>query len=302
MTMSTFVDEAMLNPQPSHPEDSTVLVLGGTGMTGRRVAARLRARGIPVRIASRTGQPPFDWDDPTTWARAVRGVAAVYVVYSPDLGLLRAPRVIRSFTELAVDSGATRLVLLSGRGRDDVEASEHAIRDSGEQWTILRTAWLHQNFSEGILLPAVRAGLVALPANDVPEPFVDAADVADVAVAALTEDGHNGREYELTGPELLTFTQTTTLISQAIGREVAYRSVTPQLFTRELLRRNIPRAEAALLATVFTTVLGGRNAHLTTDVHQVLGRPHRTFADYVRKTAATGVWEPDGPASSGAPA
>ena len=302
MTMSTFIDEAMLQSQPAPAEDSTVLVLGGTGMTGRRVASTLRARGVPVRIASRTGIPPFEWEDPTTWARVLRGVAAVYVVYSPDLGLLRAPRVIRSFTELAVDSGATRLVLLSGRGRDDVEASEHAIRDSGEAWTILRTAWLHQNFSEGILLPAVRAGLVALPANDVPEPFIDAADIADVACAALTEDGHAGREYELTGPELLTFTDVTAAISQAIGREVAYRSVSPQRFTRELLRRGIPRPEAALLATVFTTVLGGRNAHLTDDVEQVLGRRPRTFADYVRKTAATGVWEPDGPASSGSAA
>src|SRR5690606_23415172 len=103
-------------------------------------------------------------------------------------------------TERAVAAGVTRLVLLSGRGEPLAEAAERVVRESGVAWTIVRCGWFMQNFSEGYLLEPVRDGVIALPAGDVAEPFVDAGDIADVAVAALTEDRHAGRLYELTGP------------------------------------------------------------------------------------------------------
>ena len=201
----------------------TTLVLGGTGKTGRRVAQRLIARGVPTRIGSRSGSPRFDWDDATTWEPALQDVTAVFVVYYPDLAFPGAAETIRAFATTAVASGVGRLVLLSGRGEEEAEVSERAVQESGADWTILRASWFAQNFSEHFLLEPVLGGVIALPAGDVAEPFVDVDDIADVAVAALTEDGHAGQLYELTGPRLLTFADAADEIAKATGRDIQYR-------------------------------------------------------------------------------
>jgi uncharacterized protein YbjT (DUF2867 family) len=265
--------------------DNTILVLGGTGKTGRRVAQRLGSRGVPVRIGSRSGQPPFEWADQATWAPALRGVSAAYVVYYPDLAAPAAAPILRAFGRLAVDAGVRRLVLLSGRGEEGAQAAEAEVRASGADLTVLRASWFAQNFSEDFLLEPVLRGEIALPAADVPEPFVDADDVADVAVAALTEDGHAGRTYELTGPRLLTFTDAAAEIAKASGREVRYVPVPAERYAEVLAGAGVPTEHIGLLMDIFTRVLDGRNAHLTDDVQQVLGRPPTDFADYARAAA-----------------
>ena len=166
------------------------LIVGGTGKTGRRVAQRLEARGIPVRVGSRSGEPPFDWEDETTWAPALRDVGAAYVSYYPDLAVPGAATAVRSFAELAVEADVRRLVLLSGRGEEEAQRAERAVQEVGTEWTVVRCSWFSQNFSENYLLEPILSGEVVLPAGNVPEPFVDADDIADVAVAALTEDRH----------------------------------------------------------------------------------------------------------------
>jgi uncharacterized protein YbjT (DUF2867 family) len=193
----------------------TALVLGGTGKTGRRVAQRLKARGVPTRVGSRSGEPPFDWEDEATWAPALQTVGSVYVSYYPDLAVPGAVAAVRSFAELAVESGVRRLVLLSGRGEPEAERAEAAVRDSGADPTILRSTWFMQNFSEDYMLGHVLSGEIRLPAGDVPTPFLDADDIADVAVAALTEDRHAGQLYELTGPRSLTFAEAAAEIAEA---------------------------------------------------------------------------------------
>lgn len=120
---------------------TTVLVLGGAGKTGRRVAERLSARTLPVRLGSRSGTPPFDWEDKATWAAAVQGVRAAYVSYYPDLAAPGAADAIRSFTDLAVKSDVQRLVLLSGRGEPEAQLCEDIVRKSGVEWTLLRARW-----------------------------------------------------------------------------------------------------------------------------------------------------------------
>ncbi|MBC6459741.1 NAD(P)H-binding protein [Actinomadura sp. HBU206391] len=272
-------------------QEKTTLVLGGTGKTGRRVAERLTARGLPVRVGSRSGEPPFDWDDPATWEPVLRNVESAYVAYQPDLAFPGAAAAIRSFSELAVRSGARRLVLLSGRGEEEAAISERAVRDSGAEWTILRASWFSQNFSEHFLLEPVLGGEVAFPAAAVAEPFVDVEDIADVAVAALTEDGHVGRLYELTGRRLLTFAEATAEIAEATGREVRYVPVTPEQYASALVEYDVPADYAKLLTELFARVLDGRNAHLADGVQRALGREPRDFADYARDTAATGVWD-----------
>lgn len=268
----------------------TTLVLGGTGKTGRRVVERLAARGLPVRAGSRSGTPPFDWEDQATWAAALRDVEAVYVTYYPDLAAPGAAASIGSFAELAAGGGVRRLVLLSGRGEEEARACERTVQESGAEWTILRASWFNQNFSEHYLLEPVLSGVVALPAGNVAEPFIDVEDIADVAVAALTQDGHAGRIYELTGPRLLTFADAAGEIAKAADREVRYVPVSAEEYADALVEHGVPAEEATMLTELFTKVLDGRNAHLTDGVRLALGREPRDFADYARDAAATGVW------------
>jgi uncharacterized protein YbjT (DUF2867 family) len=195
-------------------DEGITLVTGGTGKTGRRVAERLKARGVPIRIASRAGTPSFDWNDRRTWEMALDGVTTAYISYAPDLAIPGATDTIRAFVEKATEQGVQRLVLLSGRGEEEAQLCDRIVQNAGVEWTVVRASWFNQKFSEGEFLGMVLDGAIILPAADVPEPFVDADDIADVAVAALTEDGHNGEIYEVTGPRMLTFTEVANEISQ----------------------------------------------------------------------------------------
>ena len=268
------------------------LVLGGTGKTGRRVAERLAARGLPVRIGSRFGEPPFDWEDRSTWAPALDGVGAAYISYYPDVAVPGAAQTVGSFAELAVRSGVPRLVLLSGRGEPEAERAEQAVRDAGAELTIVRSTWFAQNFSEGAFLDLVLAGEVTLPAGDTPEPFVDIDDIADVAIAALTEEGHDGELYELTGPRLLTFEQAVDEIARAASREIRYVPVAMADFESLLTDQEVPADVVWLLRYLFSEVLDGRNAHVADGVQRALVREPRDFSEFARDAAAAGIWNP----------
>lgn len=270
--------------------DNTVLVLGGTGKTGRRVVERLTKRDVPVRVGSRSGTPPFDWENSPTWASVLQDVGAVYITYQPDLGAPGAAEAVSAFAELAVESGVRRAVLLSGRNGGEAQRSEQVFQDSGLEWTIVRAGWFDQNFSEGFLLGPVLGGELALPVGDVPEPFIDADDIADVVVAVLTEEGHAGQVYELTGPRLLTFAEAVAEIAVASGRDVRFVQLSLEQYNSGLKAAQVPDTVVRLLNYLFTTVLDGRNAYLTDGVQRVLGRKPRDFAEYARATAATGVW------------
>jgi len=277
-------------------ETKTTLVLGGTGKTGRRVAKRLEARGLPVRVGSRSGEPPFDWEDRTTWAPALRGVESVYVTYYPDLAVPGAVAAVRLFSSLAVEARVRRLVLLSGRGEPEAERAELALQEvvdarAGAEWTILRSTWFMQNFSEDYMLEHVLSGEIRLPAGDVPTPFLDADDIADVAVAALTDEGHAGQLYELTGPRSLTFAEAAAEIAAATGHEVRYVPVSLEEHAAEAAEHGVPAEVVELLTYLFDEVVDGRNADTTDGVRRALGREGRDFADYARDVAATGVWD-----------
>jgi uncharacterized protein YbjT (DUF2867 family) len=270
--------------------NDTILVTGGTGKTGRRIVERLRALGRPVRVAARSTQPAFDWHDADTWDAALDGVAAVYLSYAPDLAIPGARQAIEGFVRRAVECGVQRLVLLSGRGEAEAEACERVVQMAGPAWTVVRAGWFNQNFSEGAFRDMVVDGVIPLPAGEIPEPFVDADDIADVAVAALTGTGHDGRVYEVTGPRLLTFAEVAAMLSQATGREVRFVPITQAEFSAGLAASGAPASLAWLLNYLFETVLDGRNAHLGDGVQRALGRPPADFTDYARAVAARGDW------------
>ncbi|MCG8652133.1 MAG: NAD(P)H-binding protein, partial [Pirellulales bacterium] len=236
-----------------------ILVLGATGKTGRRIVERLSANGYAVRKGSRRADPSFDWDKPETWAAALQDVEAVYISFFPDLAVPGAPAAIKEFTSRAVKAGVKRLVLLSGRGEEEAQRCEDIVGESGVSFTLIRASWFSQNFSESFLLDAVRSGTVALPVGDVGEPFVDADDIAEVAVAALTEDGHDGRLYEVTGPRLLTFKDAVGMVAAAADRPVRFVSITPEQYEEGLAQSDVPKEFASLLMYLFTTILDGRN-------------------------------------------
>ncbi len=269
----------------------TILILCGGGKTGRRVAERLKARGKQVRLASRSTSPAFDWTDPSGWAAALDGAGAAYISYQPDLAVPGAVEAIGELSKLAVEKGVGHLVLLSGRGEDEALAAEDALKASGADYTIIRASWFFQNFSESFMIEGIRAGQLVLPVGEVREPFVDADDIAEIAVAALTQPGHTGRTYEVTGPRLMTFRQAIDEISRKTGRDIRYTAVPVDAYAAMLEEAKVPRDYIWLLTYLFTTVLDGRNESLTDGVFRALGRPPRDFSDYVRQTAATGIWE-----------
>lgn len=277
----------------------TTLVLGANGKTGSRVAQRLAALGQPVRRGSRTSEPSFDWSDPASWAPALDGVDAVYLSYQPDLAFPGAAEQVAAFVTAAKSAGVGRIVGLSGRGEPGAEAAEHAIQHGGTDWAIVRSAFFFQNFSEAFFVEPVRDGVLAFVGGDVTEPFVDAEDVADVAVAALTEDRLLGRVLEVTGPRLMSFADAIAEIGAAAGRDIAFVPISGEELARGLAADGLPDAEVRAYVELFTTVLDGRNSHVTEGVRLAVGREPREFSDFVHATAASGVWDSPMPSAVG---
>jgi uncharacterized protein YbjT (DUF2867 family) len=273
-----------------------ILIIGGTGKTGRRICRRLREAGIPVRAASRTGgDVGFDLGDPDTWAPALKGVTAAYLV-EPDLHaaamtpMARIPRLVSA----AVAAGTRRLVLLSAPLAEHeghpLHSAEHAVRSSGVEWTLLRPGWFAQNFSESFWRAGVLAGSLALPTGNGRTPFVDAEDIAEVAIAALAHDGHHGRAYALTGPRAISFGEALNLISRATGRPIRHHDVDPDVYIEQQVTQGVPRDVARILTGVFTAIRDGRDTATADGVQRALGRPARPFEEYAAAAAAAGAW------------
>ncbi|MEQ8305690.1 MAG: NmrA family NAD(P)-binding protein [Hoeflea sp.] len=271
-------------------KDQKILVIGSTGKTGSRIAASLKQEGYAVREGSRNAAIPFDWEQPETWGPALEGVSSAYVSYFPDLAFPGAAEKIEALTRVAKAAGVRKLVLLSGRGEAHAVACEEIVRHSGLAFTLVRAAWFAQNFSEGYLQAPVLDGVVALPAGDIREPIADVDDIAEVAVAALTDARHDGELYEITGPRLLGFAEAAAEISRAAGIPVRYQPITLEQFHDGMLEIAGP-----LVADVFTEIcretLDGHNAYLTDGVQRALGRPATDFAEFCRRAAASGAWK-----------
>lgn len=272
-----------------------ILVTGATGKTGRRVARLLQKRGVTVRAASRSGTPSFDWTDRSTWEPALRGVTGVYLVH-PGLGSPQAAEDIAAFVRRAAAAGARHMVLLStpsdawGPAQEHVLAAERALEHAGAEWTVLRVRWFFQNFSEDFLLDPVLSGELRLPTGDGKEAFIDAEDIAEVAVAALTEAGHAGWHYELSGPRLMTFGETIAEIARATGRDLRYVPLTPEAYVDEQRAQGVPEEWVQLTVGMYDYVRSGGLASVGDGVQRALGRAPRDFSEYADAAARQGVW------------
>jgi uncharacterized protein YbjT (DUF2867 family) len=271
-------------------QNSEIILVGGAGKTGNRVAVRLAERGIKHRFASRSSSRPFDWQDRASWRSTLAGATGAYVTFQPDLAVAWAAEAIDALARTAVDCRLQHIVLLSGRGEEGAQRSEEALKASGIGYTILRASWFCQNFSEGAFAESIAAGELALPAGEVKEPFVDADDIADAAVAALTDRRHVGMTYELTGPRSLTFREAAAEIAKASGRSVAYRQISIADFKAGLVAAGLAQGTIDLLGELFSQVLDGRNSDVVNDITRILGRPPRDFSLFAEQAAAAGTW------------
>nr|WP_299388017.1 NmrA family NAD(P)-binding protein [Allomuricauda sp.] len=270
---------------------SKILVLGGKGKTGRRVAEQLSTLGHTVRIGSRSENPAFDWDQPETWGKAMEGMDKMYITFQPDLAVPGALQAIEGLMEEAKRQNIQKVVLLSGKGEVEAERSEQVVINSGVAHTIVRASWFNQNFSESFFLEPIQHGFVALPHADVEVPYVDANDIAAVVVEALLNETHNGQIYELTGPRLLTFREIVRDISEVTGREIAFTPVSLPAYIKALEEQGVPADYVWLINYLFSEVLTNPDNQLVKhDIEKVLGRKPIDFSEYLEKTVATGVW------------
>ena len=266
-----------------------ILVIGATGKTGSRVAAKLEAKGFSVRHGARRSETRFDWEDQSTWKTILSGVSKAYVTYFPDLAFPGAIEKLEAFAQVALDSGLQHIVLLSGRGEHFASMGEEVIRNSGLGFTIVRSAWFAQNFSEGYLRDPILDGVLPMPGGDVEEPIIDIDDIADVVVAALTEGGHLGKRYEVTGPRLMTFAEMAEVLTETLGRPIQHLPISFEDF-----HANVAASGDTFVADVFTAIaretLDGRNAYTADGVERALGRKPRGFVEFAQPAMTTGAW------------
>ncbi|MBC30555.1 MAG: NmrA family transcriptional regulator [Muricauda sp.] len=270
---------------------NNILVLGGKGKTGRRIAERLTQLGHQVCIGSRSETPAFDWHKPAGWPAVLEGMHKVYITYQPDLAVPGAKEAIEAFTKVAEQQGIQQLVLLSGKGEVEAQRCEQIVLNSGIAATIVRASWFSQNFSESFFLDSIQQGVVALPKAHVKTPYVDANDIADVAVEVLLQGGHENKIYELTGPRMLSFAEVIDEIATATGRDIKFIPITLPEYIKALKGYGLPEDYIWLIEYLFTEVLdNAQNQVITNDIERLLGRKPIDFSEYVAETAKTRIW------------
>ena len=268
-----------------------VLVIGGTGKTGRLVVENLTQLGHNVRIGARESSPKFDWDDFSTFGPALRGMDRAYIVFYPDLAVPGARDAIQALTEVALKEGLEKVVLLSGKGETEAEACEEIVANSGLNYTLVRASWFNQNFSEGAFMDYVLAGHMALPMPEARIPYTDTRDIADMVTKVLLDDTFNGRTITVTGPKKLTFEEVAKIISQKLGRNIQYEPISMEEFKAGLTAAGLPESVIWLLTYLFTEVLGhSENQTISDDVEKILHRKPVSFEEYVEKIVVEGIW------------
>lgn len=278
----------------------SILVVGATGTTGRRLVPQLQRRGMMVRAASRTpsdGQIRFDWSDPESHEAALTGVDAVYVI--PPSFVENPVPAVEPFVATAVRAGVCRLVLLSSMGAgfpgEPAECGRRAletlVRTSGLEWTILRPSGFMQNFSEGFLLPAVSHGTIPNPAGSGKLAMVDAEDIAAVAAEVLVTGGttHVGQTYDVTGPRLIDFHEIAAMISRHAKHPVTAVPMTSRDFLGMLESVGVPSDYAAMLVRDQEAIGNGAAASVADTVARILGRDPIDFATFA--LSASNAWQ-----------
>lgn len=265
-----------------------VLVIGATGTTGSRVATGLAERGVAARLATRTPRAPghvrFDWTDSDTHRPALKGADAVYLI--APIGVADPVALVEPLLHEAVESGVRRIVALSSSAVTDqtpgLGALPRLVREISPEWTVLRPSWFMNNFTgDHPVAQGVRAGEIVTATGSGRVGFVDAEDVASVAVRALTDERSHGTDHLITGPQALSYDEAADIIAEVTRLPVIHRAVdVPELLAR---LSAYPPEFAAILATLDVAIGAGAEDRVTDTVARVTGRPARDFRTFVGK-------------------
>lgn len=266
-----------------------VLVLGGTGTTGGRVVVGLRALGVTARAATRKvsepGQVRFDWTDRATHTAALHDVSAVYLL--APIGEAEPARLVEPFLAAALDAGVRRVVLLSSSA---VTADSPGLGElqrlvrAAPEWTVLKPSWFMQNFTgEHLVAQGVRDGEIVTATGDGRVAFVDAGDIAAVAVRALTDAEPHNTEHVLTGPSAVSYAEAAGIVAAHTGRPVRHRAVSTAEFAALVAASGVPAEFAAVLAALDEDIRRGTEDRVTPAVEEVTGRPARSFRTFVEE-------------------
>lgn len=274
----------------------TILVTGGTGTTGRRVSAQLSERGIRYRVATRSPSAKnhirFDWTVEATWAEALKGVKSIYLV-APS-GVAEPLPVMIPFMELAIRNGIKRFVLLSASSLDaggPMMGAVHAwLRDHAPEWVVLRPTWFMQNFSDGQHLATIRdEGAIYTATDEGRIGFIDAEDIAAVAVEALTQAECVSGDMILTGPAALSYDAVAQTLSNVLKHPVKHYPLSvDELAARHVAQSGLPKAYAQTLARMDADIAAGSEDRVTDAVTGMAGRPAHTLEEFIAANA--GVW------------
>jgi uncharacterized protein YbjT (DUF2867 family) len=275
-----------------------ILVIGASSKVGTALVELLSEAGEGVKAASRTElsglgsnaeHVTFDYDNSGTWDGALEGVDRVFLMARPmDI---EADQVVNPFVDKAVAAGVRRIVIMTALGvdaSDDIplRKAELHLQSKSVEHVILRPTWFDQNFSAGFIGDSIRtAGGFYLPAEDAKVGFIDARDIAAVAVKALTEDGHAGKAYPLTGGQALTHTDAASIISDAAGKEITYTSVPEDDARKGMLEQGWPEPAVDYMLMLFSSIRAGAASNTTDTVQQVLGRAPISFEQFAQDNA-----------------
>jgi uncharacterized protein YbjT (DUF2867 family) len=268
-------------------ENTPILVLGGTGTVGSRVAGRLRSAGHHVRVAARHAECRFDWSIPDTWSPALNSVRTMYVLLPDQTGMPE------SFMQEAFDAGVRRVVLHSDRSVDimnvtHLQEAEQQVRESGCEWTIVRPDWFDQDFETFFRQPVID-GRLCVPVGSTRQGFVDADDIAAVTAHVLVREDHIGQVLPLTGPQALSFPEALHCIEQATGLTIHFDG-TPGAYRKSLQAEGVPDVAIDTLIENFSALAAQGDTKPTGIVEEILHRPGKGFSAYAREAAARGVW------------
>jgi uncharacterized protein YbjT (DUF2867 family) len=281
---------------------SKILVTGATGKVGSEIVRQLVAKGVPVRAGVHHPEKvnqrgwegaevvAFDYSDPAKITAALEGIDKVFLMSPPsgDVYVLE-----KAFIDQAKEAGVNHIVKLSASlaGLDEnssLRKAEKLVEDSGVAYTHLRPSWFAQNFITG-LVQDIRAGELAIPTGDGKVGYIDTRDIAAVAVAAFTEEGHTGKAYILTGPEAIDHAQAVEFISKATEKTVKYNPISEEQFRAKCAAQQWPEPVTDFMITLYGLIRNGYAAGVTNTVAEVLGRPPVSFGQFAKDYAA--VWQ-----------
>jgi len=281
-----------------------ILVTGATGTTGREIVGELRRLGVvgvralvrdPARAAfireAEFETAEGDFDRPETLGAALEGVERVLLLTPPTPQTFAQQS---AFVEAARRAGVRHVVKFSAIGADaDAPEgfgkwhgqSEDLLKSSGLAWTMLRPNFFMQN----ILWQArqiVATGAIYQPVGEARASFIDVRDIAAVAARALTEPGHEGQTYVLTGPEALSYRDIAAKLSDATGRQINYVPITPAQFREGALGAGQPEWLVSALERLNELFASGRAAEVNDNVRRVGKKEPTTFDQFARDHAA----------------